>query len=344
MAEYRVDAEARQRRLESWKQPICFRYPGFRVCGCTLPCAQAVPEARLHPVARHVVLGSLEGAINTPLLLGEGITHVVDVSDTDYTHLPPEVVDSVVYSLRDETDAPLGDVIPPALAYIDAVADAPSLADGSAPRVLVHCRAGVSRSVALVMAYLISRCGLSCDAALDRMRLVRGPRAEPNDGFMAYLRDLEPEGGDGDEDARGHSIRLLPDAILARILGMVLVGTPMGEVEGVATGLACVCPRFARLVRSNEVWRLPFKSHFKFGRLNTCPHPSGSWQSAFVSRMTSPPGGSSQSGAGLAQIMAMVAADITPSDVQIEHINDTPLASSIAVLNPTPPPKKPWEL
>lgn len=49
--------------------------------------------------------------------------------------------------------------------------------------VLVHCQAGCSRSVALVVAYVMATRGIGRDAALELIR-ARRSQAEPNEGFM----------------------------------------------------------------------------------------------------------------------------------------------------------------
>lgn len=61
-------------------------------------------------------------------------------------------------------------------------------------RVLVHCRAGVSRSVSIVLAYLISAERKPYDEAIALVRAAR-PRAQPNVGFERQLRALEGMGG-----------------------------------------------------------------------------------------------------------------------------------------------------
>lgn len=58
--------------------------------------------------------------------------------------------------------------------------------------ILVHCNAGVSRSPAVVIAYLMIEEDLSFDEALDRVKTVR-PCVRPNDGFVKQLRDLKPK-------------------------------------------------------------------------------------------------------------------------------------------------------
>lgn len=51
---------------------------------------------------------------------------------------------------------------------------------------LVHCHAGISRSVAIVVAYFV-KSGWTVDQALGHVRTKR-PRANPNSSFMSQLR------------------------------------------------------------------------------------------------------------------------------------------------------------
>eukprot|EP00455_Lapot_gusevi_P053145 TRINITY_DN822_c0_g1_i1.p1 TRINITY_DN822_c0_g1~~TRINITY_DN822_c0_g1_i1.p1 ORF type:complete len:229 (+),score=22.33 TRINITY_DN822_c0_g1_i1:39-689(+) len=58
--------------------------------------------------------------------------------------------------------------------------------------VLVHCQAGVSRSAALVLAYLIQHNNMSMDEAIAHLRAARSCIA-PNSGFLRQLREFENE-------------------------------------------------------------------------------------------------------------------------------------------------------
>jgi len=60
----------------------------------------------------------------------------------------------------------------------------------SGEKVLVHCHAGVSRSVTIVVAYLMICRGHTLSSALGSVRAVR-PIANPNSGFMATLRSID---------------------------------------------------------------------------------------------------------------------------------------------------------
>ena len=56
--------------------------------------------------------------------------------------------------------------------------------------VLVHCQQGVSRSAAIVIAYLIRKRGMTYDAAAAFVRQ-RRPCVKPNSGFVRSLKDYE---------------------------------------------------------------------------------------------------------------------------------------------------------
>ena len=53
---------------------------------------------------------------------------------------------------------------------------------------MVHCEAGVSRSAAVVVAFLMRDEGLPFDAAYARVRAAR-PCISPNLGFVAQLQE-----------------------------------------------------------------------------------------------------------------------------------------------------------
>ncbi|MEQ2159606.1 Dual specificity protein phosphatase 22-B [Goodea atripinnis] len=55
---------------------------------------------------------------------------------------------------------------------------------------LVHCLAGVSRSVTLVVAYIMTLTGLGWQDALAAVKVVR-PCANPNLGFQRQLQEFE---------------------------------------------------------------------------------------------------------------------------------------------------------
>ena len=73
--------------------------------------------------------------------------------------------------------------------------------------VLVHCRAGVSRSATVVAAFLVKHLKIDAETALDKMRESR-PRVCPNSGFLNALVDWTKE-----HLARGTRVLLQPEII-----------------------------------------------------------------------------------------------------------------------------------
>lgn len=61
---------------------------------------------------------------------------------------------------------------------------------GGRGAVLVHCRAGVSRSAAVCAAYLMATLGMRASDALEHLKSVR-PRVKVRDGFLSQLQQWE---------------------------------------------------------------------------------------------------------------------------------------------------------
>ncbi|KAK9809664.1 hypothetical protein WJX73_001963 [Symbiochloris irregularis] len=112
----------------------------------------------------------------------------------------------------DVQDLPNEDLLvhfPKAIAFI-----AEARSEGGA--VLVHCFAGVSRSVTLVTAYLMKTEGLSRDDALDSVRQARSC-ADPNAGFRRQLQQWEDMGCEIKADSPSTQRRAL-DSLTDRAL------------------------------------------------------------------------------------------------------------------------------
>jgi protein-tyrosine phosphatase len=92
-----------------------------------------------------------------------------DFAGAEWIHIP----------LADEPDAPINCYFPRVSGIIQETQSA-----GKAT--LIHCMAGISRSVTLATAYLIISQQLDAGTALSKVR-ARRPQADPNDGFLQHL-------------------------------------------------------------------------------------------------------------------------------------------------------------
>ncbi|CAO2838427.1 unnamed protein product [Amaranthus hypochondriacus] len=127
-------------------------------------------------------LGSLGAANNKDALKRQNVTHILIVAGSippfhprDFTYKVIEVADSEDIDLAQYFDE-----------CIDFIDEAKNSGDG----VLVHCFAGRSRSVTIVLAYLIKKRGMTLSQALEYVRSKR-PQASPNGGFIRQLENYE---------------------------------------------------------------------------------------------------------------------------------------------------------
>ncbi|KAH1200714.1 Dual specificity protein phosphatase 1 [Glycine max] len=138
-------------------------------------------------------LGSIATAANKPALKDCNITHILTVAG----RIPPAHPNDFVYKIIDgmirfcwkieavvdRDDEDLKQYFNECFDFID---EAKRLGGG----VLVHCFAGRSRSVTIVVAYLMKTRGMSFFEALKHVKSIR-PAAGPNQGFICQLEDFE---------------------------------------------------------------------------------------------------------------------------------------------------------
>ena len=139
-------------------------------------------------------LGPRSAASSKPFLTENSITDVLSIGSNPYAK-----VDGITYhrlSLNDSASSSILKVVDAACEVIDGVEIASK--KGAGKKILVHCFAGISRSPAVVTAYLMKRKGMTLKAALGQIVRVR-PQVSPNSGFLQQLKEMEMElyGGSG---------------------------------------------------------------------------------------------------------------------------------------------------
>jgi len=143
------------------------------------------PSSTSHSVSTSALyLGSISATMDRDLLKSHRITHIVQVLDAPW--IPISEKDGFRCLRIDIHDKPTADLkshLETACQYI-----ASALISGG--NVLVHCQQGISRSPAIVIAYLIHNLGMSYDQAYALVKRHR-PCINPNPGFVAALRAWE---------------------------------------------------------------------------------------------------------------------------------------------------------
>ncbi|KAG6379460.1 protein-tyrosine phosphatase-like protein [Boletus reticuloceps] len=132
----------------------------------------------------NLFLGSMSATMDHELLKRHHITHVVQVIDGPW--IPISEKDGFLCLRIDIHDKPSADLKP----HLEGACQYIATALASGGNVLVHCQQGISRSPAIVIAYLIYNLGLSYDHAHALVKRHR-PCVNPNPGFVAALRAWE---------------------------------------------------------------------------------------------------------------------------------------------------------
>eukprot|EP00667_Euglena_gracilis_P005994 EG_transcript_6029 len=146
------------------------------------PLFQAEPPSR---VLAHLYLGSAQNAAVWRQLKAFNITHVLVVGTECKAYFPGHFKYLHFDVCDRDDDTRIRDAFEPAVAFIEEARHANSA-------VLVHCFCGISRSAAVVLAYLIQAQGLPLGEALAFLQAQR-PRVCPNDGFMRCLAAFDAE-------------------------------------------------------------------------------------------------------------------------------------------------------
>uniref|UniRef100_A0A0D9V1A3 Uncharacterized protein n=1 Tax=Leersia perrieri TaxID=77586 RepID=A0A0D9V1A3_9ORYZ len=134
------------------------------------------------PIHQGLYLGSVGAALNKDALKSLNITHILIVARSLNPAFPAEFNYKKIEVL-DSPDIDLAKHFDECFSFIDE-----SISTGG--NVLVHCFAGRSRSVTIVVAYLMKKHQMSLENALSLVRSKR-PQVAPNEGFMSQLENFE---------------------------------------------------------------------------------------------------------------------------------------------------------
>ncbi|EFN89511.1 Serine/threonine/tyrosine-interacting protein [Harpegnathos saltator] len=145
---------------------------------------------QMQEVIPGLFLGPYSAASRSKLdsLLEHGITHIVCVrQDIEANFIRPNFPDKFKYLVLNIADTATENIIQ----HFQNVKTFIDEGLNSGGQVLVHGNAGISRSAALVLAYLMETYGLS---QIQAYAIVQQRRfcINPNEGFMTQLREYEP--------------------------------------------------------------------------------------------------------------------------------------------------------
>ncbi|KAL2097263.1 hypothetical protein ACEWY4_006470 [Coilia grayii] len=137
--------------------------------------------ATFSQVLPDLYLGTFKDARDREQLARNNITHILSIHDT-----AAPILQEMTYLCIAAADQPTQNLTQYFKESIIFMHECRLKGEGC----LVHCLAGVSRSVTLVVAYIMTVTGLGWREALAAVRVAR-PCAGPNEGFQKQLQDFE---------------------------------------------------------------------------------------------------------------------------------------------------------
>ncbi|XP_061695799.1 dual specificity protein phosphatase 22-B [Syngnathoides biaculeatus] len=135
----------------------------------------------VNKVLPHLYLGNFRDGRDREQLAKNNITHILSIHDN-----AAPILQEMTYLCIAAADLPTQNLTQHFKQSIIFMHESRLKGEGC----LVHCLAGVSRSVTLVVAYIMTVTGLGWKEALAAVRVVR-PSAGPNLGFQRQLQEFE---------------------------------------------------------------------------------------------------------------------------------------------------------
>ncbi|XP_010764413.1 dual specificity protein phosphatase 22-B-like [Notothenia coriiceps] len=135
----------------------------------------------INKVLPHLYLGNIKDARDRELLARHNITHILSIHDT-----AAPILEEMTYLCISAADSRLQNLVQYFRDSIMFIHESRLKGEGC----LVHCVAGVSRSVTLVVAYIMTGTGRGWVESLAAVRAAR-PCAGPNLGFLRQLEEFE---------------------------------------------------------------------------------------------------------------------------------------------------------
>lgn len=142
-------------------------------------------------ITARLFVGDLASASNKEAMKEQGITHIISVLNGAYDIFPDDFTYKIIH-INDDAWVDIGKFFDETNSYIDKVMQEPDT------KIMIHCQRGASRSVTLMLAYMIYKTNQEKTIPLDSVDDIvnkilqevkaHRPIAEPNEGFIEGLK------------------------------------------------------------------------------------------------------------------------------------------------------------
>eukprot|EP00048_Salpingoeca_helianthica_P006803 m.102958 g.102958 ORF g.102958 m.102958 type:complete len:330 (+) comp14130_c1_seq2:128-1117(+) len=222
------------------------------------------------------------GDYTSAALTKNGITWILSIGCQPSCELPRGVSRMKHVDLLDEESSDLLGCLTECIEFIDRCLAEPH------NRILVHCVMGVSRSAAVVMAYLMHARGLPCSPAFKFLKRAYRP-ACPNPGFVNQLKLFGEMGARIDESHPGYRLHRLQHVAETRHISAEPPALAPGPDESTAphhTLIRCRACRQRLATDLNMLVHEPGQGQVAFSWHRREASVHGACQSLFIEPMT----------------------------------------------------------
>ncbi|XP_026877662.2 dual specificity protein phosphatase 19a [Electrophorus electricus] len=181
----RVTTLSGRRIIETWKGSAVHVVEDTAQCETACGYVQDNTwDLQVGYIKPYLLLGSQDAAYHFGTLKKYKVTHILNVAYGGESAFP----DLFIYKTLSILDLPDTNII----SHLQECAQFIAKAKAEKGIVLVHSNAGVSRSVSVVIGYLMSREGQTFEDAFSLVKSAR-PASCPNPGFLEQLKSYQPQ-------------------------------------------------------------------------------------------------------------------------------------------------------
>lgn len=136
----------------------------------------------IHHIIDNVYLGDLPSSISYDKLEEDGITHIISIINGSYSMYPNKFKYKHIH-INDDPWLSIDNYFDECIQFIEN-------AEKEGGKVLIHCMCGISRSVTIIVAYLIKKHKYTLNDAILYLK-DKKQNINPNDGFINQLKKYE---------------------------------------------------------------------------------------------------------------------------------------------------------
>lgn len=181
--EYLTEEEKKKRYNKEEDEIFCGRFPHLKYCGCKYPCSVILKFIKPIEVSELILAGSIECAYKTKDLIQSKISHVLNVSCTDYNKRKYfKYLDIFINDNHTEN----------AIKFFKLTNRFIETAINKGEKILIHSLHGKSRCWVFLMAFLIGKLRMKYVHAYEYVK-EKFPSANPNENFLTQLKHYDLE-------------------------------------------------------------------------------------------------------------------------------------------------------